>query len=303
MSKVDKKCNDSFRWNFYDLRLDNIPIRVSIHGLNMLGSNDQRGLGLPDILKSKSDNIEDLSVNGTKPHPVKPYNHNRNVMLPHISQKSQRPPPPKPSSQKLPGETEQGSMLEAIEIYRRARQESANQGTAQPCPTPNEFAMDHDQLGFSGDERNIPPGSVQKRLENLAKNKSRATKLSKLNHHGSTKLNPSNSSMRSDEMPLPSIKGETKVPKPYYGFDARTLPRFRRNPRQASISYQLLEIPTKLARPEKKSMFSRDHYDDYQHNKFSPRQDNKKLSIVGGPDSGLQARWDYNKFLYLNVKI
>ena len=314
----------SFRWTYFDFKIDNVPVRVSFNGVKMFAvSSEQKGVNLPEIVRKSSNKIDgcmdDLAVSGTKPHPVQPYNHNRNIMLPHISQKSQRPPPPKPALQhKQSTEGEQNSMLEAIEIYRKARQEPGN--LAQPCSTPNEFAIDHDlqaeQLtpnkisGYSGgDHRIVPPGSVQKRLENLAKHKSRSNnKLGKLNHSSvlpPPKLN-TKLTLKSAEEPLPSIKGETKVPRPYYSFDARTLPRFQRNPRQLSLSYQLLEIPTKMAKPEKRktSMFSHEHYDVYQHSKFVAQQNNKKLSIVGGPESsGLGAVWDYNKFLYLNVKI
>lgn len=308
----------SFRWTYFDFKLDNVPVRVSFNEPKMFAvSNEQQGVTLPDIVKSnnKVKLRDELAVNGTKPHPVKPYNHNRNMMLPHISQKSQRPPL-KPSLQhKSSAESEQGSLLEAIEIYRKARQEPGN--PAQPCSTPNEFAIDHDlqadQLtanrttGNNNDSRAIPSDSVQKRLANLAKQKSRSNnKLNKLNHSSALPLPKPNNQMtlKSAEEPLPSIKGQTKVPRPYYSFDSRTLPRFQKNPRQLALSYQLLEIPTKLAKPEKKKMFSHDHYDVYQHSKFVEQQNNKRLAIVGGPESaGLGAVWDYNKFLYLNVKI
>ena len=66
------------------------------------------------------------------------------------------------------------------------------------------------------------------------------------------------------------------------------------------LSYQLLEIPGyEYRKPSQKYS-----YDEYQHSKFSKeKQLNKRLSIVEGPESKVEMVWDYNRFLYLNVKL
>lgn len=300
-----------------------------VHSIStiMFGIGDHKGVTLPDIVSNKRGAPEnDLTVSGSKPHPVKPYNHNRNLMLPHISQKSQRPMP-RSVYHVSAINTAQGSMLEAIEIYRKSRvvndtplkdmDKPTNRSV--PCPTPIdtppvppvavEIVSQHLEPEKKPEPEKIARQptkllpvtiSLQKRLEKLARHKAKTTK----NIHSSKIDSNSTLAINGGNVMQLGNKGEPATHYMHYTFNSTLLPKIQKLPRKASISYQLLEIPVRTTEPKrKKIMFATSHYDVYQNTKFADHVQKRHLSIVGGPERRLDTVWDYNKFLYLNVKI
>lgn len=306
----------------------------------MFGIGDHKGVVLPALPYSKphipDNKNEELTISGSKPQEVNSYNHNRNLMLPHISQKSQRQAPHRVYNVYSIKQTE-GSMLEAIEIYKRRtrasyspdRDHKKESGSvifqSVPCPTPAERVPT-----TISEEDELPPLqvevvedkkenqsaltvmrhptkllpvtiSLQKRLEKLAKHKSSTNKSQS---NSKTKNSTPRFTVKNNHVLPKNSKDEHTTQHLHYTFNSRLLPKITRYPPKSKISYQLLEIPPKLSKPEKKqrTMFSHTDYDIFQHNKFGMLAD-KKLSIVEGPNSELGTVWDYNKFLYLNVKI
>lgn len=312
----------------------------------------QHGLLFPQIVVPKepigSFDNEHLTVNGTKPRAVKPFKLDRNIMLPHISQKSPRPVPQLSKNLNPVSQVKEGPMLEAIEIYRRSRVvhspdkvgEIRGTNPTVPHPTPMDtnspptpeksitftprlssyrnqrIAVDitnksHRLLGqqvprrqMTGQETYLkkpttmhqPPVvlTLQKRLEKLAKYKSNTLKNSKHQPHEEVKLN--------SKSPLPAIKLDTSVKHMHY--HSKVLPRAQKYIRKPSMSYQYLEVPAEMGPSQnQKTMFTHSHYNLHQHERFAGRINDKKLSIVAGPESRLNAVWDYNNFLYLNVKV
>ena len=303
----------------------------------MFGIGNQKGVTLPQVFTNeltRGDSTDNLTISGTKPQPVQSFNTHRNIMLPHISQKSQRPMPRKVYNVYSINKS-QSCMLEAIEIYKRRSKGSHSPEQKEtldllvqsvPCPTPIEQpvtaineAKEEDPVKIDDVqiiEKKVEPTvtkqptrllpvtiTLQKRLEKLAKHKSNMTKR----RLKDTKPKDTNSTKSTEgnikAVVLPSLKENHMKHHLHYTFKSKLLPSIPKQPDKTSLSYQLLELPRKLSKPEKKrTMFTRSDYDMFQHTKFVNPAD-KKLSIVEGPDSQLKAVWDYNKFLYLNAKI
>ncbi|XP_067936760.1 uncharacterized protein [Watersipora subatra] len=305
----------------------------------MFGTENQKGISLPQILKDKpqarNGQHDNLSINGTKPHPVKPFNPKFSTMLPHISQKSQRSVPRKVYNV-YSIKRSHGSMLEAIEIYKKKSKAAHTTYTQRkeaddvvfqsvPCPTPEELSAKSmikeapEEIIINVETRQriepikavkqpttLPPVtlSLQKRLEKLAKHKS---KLMRKQPHPSSSINENFKRLTIEnckKISLPTMEEQQTNERLYPKFTSK-LPEIKINSdKETSLSYQLLEIPLTVSKPDQKRriMFTHSDYDTYQHNKFSNAR-NQRLAIVEGPDSHINAAWDYNKFLYLNAKI
>lgn len=300
----------------------------------MFGIGHEKGFLLPQLTSNKEVTDDgSLAINGTKTHQVKPYSHNRTFMLPHISQKSPRLPPKHVYNVYSINQT-QGSMLEAIEIYKRRNRASYSPEREKrhtgavifqsvPCPTPAERII----TTVSEEEAPLPPLqaevvedkpekseatfvrqptkllpvtiSLQRKLEKLAKHKCNTHKKQPFKDATKAELTVRNSK---ESVGVPRFRGEHTTHHLHYTFNSKLLPKLPKYSHSTKISCQLLEIPSKLSKANQKSMFSHPDYDMFQHTKFSNPID-KKLSIVEGPRSQMDAVWDYNKFLYLNVKI
>lgn len=305
---------------------------------------NQTGVTLPQLFAPKAEpaDTDGISLAGSKTQQVQTFNSNRNVTLPHISQRSNRPAPK--MAHQVAVNTNQSSMLEALEIYKKSclthspdiKEVRSTIFQTVPCPTPIEECqtitpppnpMQINVQKYIGPKKIVRKSSVEKilnvvqqptyskqlpvsttlqrRLEKLAKHKSIATKKQQQSVKLSIRADVDpKMSVKNGNISLPVLKGERTTNHMHYSFKSTLLPKIKDNPRKAALSYQLLEIPVKVTKPERRRiMFSHTHYDAYQHTKFDPPI-SKKLSIVGGPESKLDTSiWDYNKFLYLNVKI
>jgi len=74
--------------------------------------------------------------------------------------------------------------------------------------------------------------------------------------------------------------------------------------RHQRLTTQMLEIPVSLERRQKQTMLSHNDYSIFQRNKIMDAQNRRRgLAIVQGPSDTREDLWNYNRFLYLNVKL
>lgn len=235
------------------------------------------------------------------------------VLLPHISQKSKR------ATVRLPEKHKGGSLsgsLETLQIYRKTkttrtpRQQQLDKEAAKlrapPCPSPVHSvrtASPNDPGTNQPNLKKVVPvnklNTKRGKLPSLARPKQE--KMDDVDRTSNSNIN----TVHTVSPALPAITGLTQHP--------ATVPKMtvqRKNkttnlpPPEESmnvLSYQLLELP---GHEQQKPWQQSFNYDNYQHSKFTKAKYlDKSLSIVEGPGTKMEVVWDYNRFLYLNVKL
>lgn len=276
---------------------------------------------LPPIVTAKDVSLE---ITGSKPAPIEPYYSASYQGLPHISQKSLRPQPTQ-KQHLMPRASK--NTLEAIHIYKHAKAEKSPRhhpeaAVTSPPKVPNasptpEHLQGSDRLAplntkhvHAGNISNQDPDSHKESRSLLTKlaNKKKSTDKKALMPPLMLQVEPKNKNV------LPAIPSKRSPHETKKRLTNTPVSTRRNKIQEQKVSFQLLEIPAVLSKPKKGKQICLPNidYDDYQHQKFSNSMsqhsdtnneiltDNKKLSIVAGPEG--KAVWDFDKFLYLNIK-